>query len=433
MNAVTASSPVPDMAGLANRLRRESLIALHALRDGHERAKAWELLQERDEDGTARGPLPYTAAALEAWQKLRAAHPGDPSIVHHLAIAHHALAWDLELGDEPEEAAGEWETALACWQELAGERHFWSGLERTLGRCEAGADLDVIDRLRSNLIEEMLQVHVDFIRYHCELNRPERAAAHVGIVRRAAVKPALRKKLIHLVFEAMTASVAQAQAQNDYASGLVGVERFLGTFPDQMYLPALKMHAELCRDSVAHLSFRTQWDEIDSVSRRAEPVVDQLLEALKTERDPSAVHAMEELAFEMALRGMERVQSLQPRQNEEPKDSTLIEYIDAHEFPIAWGRKCAPASRTGARIRGLLAAALHSCAWALRTRSVNLYNNPNVGAMPGAGMVQAIQLCRQAVTKVEEAVQWEPDNTEIARSLAKFRAELVQIDILPNR
>src|ERR1044071_9388014 len=70
-------------------------------------AKAWNALLERDAEGTVRGALPYTDQAIESFAEAHRRNPDDIGIVHHLAIAHHARAWDMELQGDPN-AESEW-------------------------------------------------------------------------------------------------------------------------------------------------------------------------------------------------------------------------------------------------------------------------------------------------------------------------------------
>ena len=58
--------------------------------------KAWELLQERDNDGNPKGPLPYTDEAISEFYAAYSCNRDDIVVIHHLAIAHHARAWDRE-------------------------------------------------------------------------------------------------------------------------------------------------------------------------------------------------------------------------------------------------------------------------------------------------------------------------------------------------
>jgi uncharacterized cupin superfamily protein len=98
-------------------------------------ANAWAALQEKDAEGNPRGALPFSARAIEEFAAAHRQNPDDIGVVHHLAIAHHARAWDLELaGDQG--AAAEWEEALGCWRAIAHSREFWAAMEGKLHACE---------------------------------------------------------------------------------------------------------------------------------------------------------------------------------------------------------------------------------------------------------------------------------------------------------
>ena len=75
------------------------------------RVRAWELLQERDAEGECPRALALCgAAALAEFARPHREDPDDFGVVHHLAIAFHARAWDLELAGDPL-AAETWEEA----------------------------------------------------------------------------------------------------------------------------------------------------------------------------------------------------------------------------------------------------------------------------------------------------------------------------------
>src|SRR5262245_24620053 len=97
------------------------------LRDARRRrplTEGWESLQERGADGRPSGARPYTPGALRSFQRGALEDPSDVRFAHHLAIAHHALAWDLELAGDPR-AAEEWARALGHWRSVAASREFW--------------------------------------------------------------------------------------------------------------------------------------------------------------------------------------------------------------------------------------------------------------------------------------------------------------------
>ncbi|HUU59591.1 MAG TPA: hypothetical protein VMZ50_08610, partial [Phycisphaerae bacterium] len=229
--------------------------------------RGWEALQERDAEGNPRGPLPYTPRALAEFTTAHEQDPDDLGIVHDLAICHHARAWDLELQNSPQ-AGRAWVCALGYWYTLAASKEFWEGLKAKLQACDPEADPATLDPLRDNLLENLLDIHVDFIRHYCELNAVDRATQHVQIVHRARIRPAVRKRLVERVFEAMTASVPESRAQQAHDSALTVVERFLKLFPDT--ISALRLHAELCEEWLETMSFRDDWQKILDLGDRAE-------------------------------------------------------------------------------------------------------------------------------------------------------------------
>ena len=399
---------------------------MRSLQVGLLRANAWDLLQERDEDGTARGPLPYTEEAIKAFEKLHDADPNNTDIIHHLAIAHHAMAWDMELGGSSDNAAREWETALAYWQELAASSVFWEGMKKKLKLCQPDADPAPLDQLRNSLVEELLHIHVDFIRHHCELANPDRAETHVRIVQRANIKPALKKKLIHRVYEAMTASVLLAQAQKDYESGLVCVERFLKLYSDTTYLPALRAHTELCKSWMERLSYQNEWNVIMSLVTRAEPIVMRLVDALKSEKDPSAISALEDLTFEITLRGWDKSQTMQTMAGND-EEQWLIDRIKVHEFTTKWGRIGASSARDGSRIKDLFPSVLNAHALALHDKFGMLIKKASRLQSPLSAFRKTAGICREEIVLLEEALKWNPNATVIKKNLKVFREELAQV------
>jgi hypothetical protein len=89
---------------------------------------------------------PTTPVALRLWRELDAASGGDHRSLHHLAIAEHAVAHQLEIeGDAA--AVDHWRRALRCWARLAAIPEFWDGLRAHL--AVAGPDATVEDVARA--------------------------------------------------------------------------------------------------------------------------------------------------------------------------------------------------------------------------------------------------------------------------------------------
>jgi tetratricopeptide (TPR) repeat protein len=279
------------------------------VRDARRRAslvEAWEALQERNGEGRALGARPHTTAALAAFQQALELDPGDAQLVHHLAIARHALAWDLELAGDPR-AAAEWEAALGHWRALVSSAEFWGELERKLGEMDAAVMASAVPDLRRDLLERVLEVHVDFIRHYCEAGNPRRAQAHVEIVQRAAIAPAVKKRLVDRVFVDLTRAVPQAREQDDFESALVLVERFLALFP--RHVPALRLAAEVATAWLGGLGYQSRWSDVLAVAARVRPVAVELVAQQAGGIEPLAARALEELVAEVTDRAEGRARS----------------------------------------------------------------------------------------------------------------------------
>jgi len=134
---------------IAQRLIKEARIALTDACARSHPSNAWESLQERDPEGNARGSLPYSARAIDEFAEAHQQNPEDIAVLHHLAIAHHARAWDFELVGDPR-APREWEEALGYWRAVSSSREFWAAMEAKLRSCEPSADLEPLREMQRN-------------------------------------------------------------------------------------------------------------------------------------------------------------------------------------------------------------------------------------------------------------------------------------------
>ena len=397
-------------------LRRESLV------------KAWDLLQERDENDNARGALPWTEAAIGELEEAHKSFPNDPSVRHHLAIARHARAWDYELSDDrtlSARAQTEWEAALEHWYVLAAAPEFWETQKQKLLSCRAEADTSVLDDARHNLVGDLLDVHVEFVRHYCELGQPERAAAHIEIVRHANIRRSLKMQLQGKIFDAMTGPVTAAKAAQEFDAALHPIELFLKLFPDN-YLPALEMHATVCGAWVSGLSYKDDWDEILVVEKRAWPVAQLLADCDELVDNVTARNAFEELAAEFLSRARDRATSYHTAARDDtgrPGDRDRA--LESYEFALRWGRLGYPKSRTGTSVRELLPACLNNYAFCLHAKSVNLFNESH---NPLTIIGEARQYCVSAVDALEEALRHDPGDSKVAENLSHLRGQLTQLD-----
>jgi len=122
---------------------------------------------------------PWTAAALHAWEE-----DGGVWRVHHLAVAHHARAYDLEAAGDPA-ALDHWAAALEHWAALYADDAFWTRSARHLAAVMPHDDVaPAVDRVRARLPRDLLAPHLTRATELRETD-PERARAHVDLIRRA--------------------------------------------------------------------------------------------------------------------------------------------------------------------------------------------------------------------------------------------------------
>jgi tetratricopeptide (TPR) repeat protein len=129
-------------------------------------------------------PMPCHADALAIWNDFRKRFPEDEETLHHLAIAHHARAFDLECSDKPDRANDDWQAARDLWRKLWTMDAFWDRLAARV--CPSGKR-DAIDNLQESLPLTLLTIHfdialdsktpIDRARYHVALARSSRFPA----------------------------------------------------------------------------------------------------------------------------------------------------------------------------------------------------------------------------------------------------------------
>ncbi|RII15940.1 hypothetical protein DSC45_16995 [Streptomyces sp. YIM 130001] len=120
---------------------------------------------------------PWSAEAVRLW----AGAPGGHH--HHLAVAHHARAYELEAGDRAgDEALDEWRAALRHWAEVYRDDAFWTELHRVLERA-AGSPVarDTVDAVRNRLPRDLLAPHLT-LAVRAQARDPRRARDHLALV-----------------------------------------------------------------------------------------------------------------------------------------------------------------------------------------------------------------------------------------------------------
>jgi tetratricopeptide (TPR) repeat protein len=434
--------PTPEQR--TETLVRESLLAVGEIVARSHAVHGWELLQERSSEGDALGALPYTDEAIREFHAALTLFPDSPQVLHHLAIAHHARAWDLELqGDS--RAAREWELALGYWRRLVASGEFWVEQTRKLQACDAKASPAVLELARRDVLENLLDIHVDFIRHYCELGQMSRATEHIAIIRRARIPPVVANRLLERVFEAMTASVSQASQAHEYDSGLVPLEQFLGLFPGRPLLVALRKHVELCTAWLLRLSCQTDWEAIVQLSRRAWPVAQRLASHPQLEHQAMAKAALEQLTGEMVLRGYDRAVTYMTKLNtKEVAAQDWWDAGDALQFSLDWGRLGYERARASSVVHQLLPVCVNLRSLYLQHAAQEEYERLRrlmegaVGTdvrqmehlrhevLKRAGV--SVDLLRQAVADLNEAIGYDPYDQILAQNRDRAQAQLNDLE-----
>ena len=128
--------------------------------------------------------LAYAPEAFKIWQSLVASHPDDWEALHHLAIAHHARAIELDAGDQPRQSDRDWAAALELWHRLWQCDAFWNYIAEIA--CKH-TKRTAVEQLRSELPVLLLQIHFDIA---CEPDIPlYRAAYHIKTALEAPFPP----------------------------------------------------------------------------------------------------------------------------------------------------------------------------------------------------------------------------------------------------
>jgi hypothetical protein len=411
-------------ANSVEQLERESRAAVREARARSHLARGYEALRHRDADGSVSAVLPYSDEAIRHFEAAHARDPDDVGAVHHLAVARHARAWDWELNGDPR-AAAEWEEALGHWRTLAASGPFWAAQKAKLLDCDPAADAAGLDALRAGLLEDLLDIHVEFVRHYSEADRPADAERHVGIIARARIPPALKTRLVARVFDAMTGAVPDAKARAAYAAALTPVERFLRVFPD--HLPALRLHVELCKEWVNGLSYQGDWGAILTLARRAEPFAARLAAAPDLARlDALARAALVDLASEMALRGSDRSRSsFAGRQYSEIDAAHRAAMDEAFSLGLTWGRLGAPHAPAGSFVIPVMVALLYNHAFFLHARTAEAQAAKGDTA---AWVAEALPLYRQALSETREGLGYAPDDEDLAKNLRFYEEQVARLE-----
>jgi len=121
---------------------------------------------------------PYNDEAQRLWDKLNSQDADDIEALHHLAIVHHARAFDQECGPSAESANADWEAALHYWHMLCRQPRFWERLTRGLEGTKQRAAL--VETIKADFQEQLLQIHFD-IAFDPDTTKLHRANYHLRL------------------------------------------------------------------------------------------------------------------------------------------------------------------------------------------------------------------------------------------------------------
>ncbi|WP_460695731.1 hypothetical protein [Nocardia thraciensis] len=133
---------------------------------------------------------PFTPRALRLWEQHDSDPDSDPRSLHHLAIAQHAHAYQLEL-DGDEAAFPQWARALGSWARLYGDSRFWDLMRTHMSTVmtDTSEVASAIDRVRADLPASLLELHVSRV-LQLRTTRLPWATAHMRLIRTAPFPPA---------------------------------------------------------------------------------------------------------------------------------------------------------------------------------------------------------------------------------------------------
>lgn len=373
---------------------------------------AWGLLRERRSDGRKGSALPYTEPAIQAFEALRAASPEDPSVLHHLAIAYHARAWDLDLQDDVR-AKEAWLRSLACWSALINVDAWWDLLKAKLAVTHPQSDPELVTEVRRDLKDQLVGVHKDFIVFYWRQAAHVRSRTHKEIT--VGAFPDKRSSLEERLLEAISTDVAAAVAAGGYATAIEVIENFLQLYPDNV-----RALAELVRTSARWFeAIRTEggYEKGFSLDRRARVHGLRLVRSLRrlgSSRGALAVNAdLETLALNVAIWAIHRTDDLFA---DSPARRAADHDVKALETAVWWCRLAWRSTVPGSDLRmGFVKCAIHYGAAAHDRMEADM------SRMSSDLLKRLVQRC---LKYLEQALQAHPDHANCAQNATQLREEL---------
>ncbi|MEA3401481.1 MAG: hypothetical protein U9R79_09610 [Armatimonadota bacterium] len=261
-------------------------------------ARGWEQLGGQ-QAGSPYQPQPHNDRARATFEAGLQVLGDDPALLHHLAVAEHARAWDLEL-EGSVLAPDAWRRALDIWHRLHGCPAFWQSMRERAAQLQPPVDPAVVDELRAALYGELLGIHVAFVRHYCDQGDVSRARPHVELIRQTQLPPAVHEEMPELLYAAMTGSLGDLMASQEYDQAARTIERYLEFYPD--HLRALQTLAEILRDWARVTSAADDWPTVMEIAQRAGTWARELDQHEALEEAPLARLALTRLGATLARR-----------------------------------------------------------------------------------------------------------------------------------
>ncbi|MGH3784988.1 MAG: hypothetical protein ACRDRG_00180 [Pseudonocardiaceae bacterium] len=224
---------------------------------------------------------PWTEQAEAIWTR---ASGSDPWRDHHLAILHHAKAYDLETAGR-REAFQHWTAALRHWSAVHADDAFWARMAEHLSE-RMGAEIapGVIAGVRARLPRELLEPHRDLIAAY-QASDPERARSHMSVLTSAPFDPDVIDRIRRQFTEEVLAAVPEAVMTADFERMIARLRRWQHIDQDNAHLLRSLLYV--------YRMFNEQlWDSDDGFARVSDNVaaVGQILTALGVSPpDPAGV------------------------------------------------------------------------------------------------------------------------------------------------
>ncbi len=276
------------------------------LRESSPGARAWALLLQ--DDSAPYAVEPWNDEAIAVLEEAVHHNRSDPHLLHHLALAVHARAWDLEL-QEADAAFDAWERALTLWLQLCESEDFWLHLRNKGASLPAPADAADVESVREELIEDLAGIHVDFAEHYCtrvdpakdsgpehDRNRQmlDRARDHVELARDQALPAAVRDDVEDRLYDRLSDSVDDQVAAGQYSAAMDRLRICHELLPSHM--DGMIRALEVLQEWIEATPTEGKWSVMEEIIERAEVWARDMERALETEDNSQAEHRLATLS-----------------------------------------------------------------------------------------------------------------------------------------